>query len=170
MAPTFTSPGSTAKISVCSSPTSRSREFIRTPAWVSNTELLYTVRGRSDAGRADFRIERMDIASGKSSRFIDWGVDPAISKDRQKVVWDQIDPDSQRETLTVAGLDLNDKTALVTPTSKLALFTSQVFSPDGKQVAFAAVDISSISPAGAFPAPAVAPPSRLTPSPKMSGS
>ncbi len=65
----------------------------------------------------------------------------------------EIDPDSQQESLTVAGIDLKDKKALVTATSKLALFNSQVFSPDGKQVAFAAVDLSSIGPGGRLPGP-----------------
>jgi Tol biopolymer transport system component len=126
-------------------------EFIRTPAFISDKELLYTVRGRTDNGRADFRIERMDLSTKKSSRFIEWGVDPAISKDGQKVVWDQIDPDSQQEALTVAGIDLQSRKVLVDAKSKLSLFSSQVFSPDGTKIAFAAVDLNSLAPGGSLP-------------------
>jgi hypothetical protein len=125
-------------------------EFIRSPAWLSNDELLYTVRGRTAGGRADFRIEKIDLSGGQRARFIDWGVDPATSKDGKKLVWDQIDPDSQAEALMVANVDLSGRKSLVDATSKLALFSSQVFSPDGTKIAFAAVDLNQIT-GGALP-------------------
>jgi Tol biopolymer transport system component len=125
-------------------------EFIRSPAWLSSGELLYTVRGRTAGGRADFRIEKIDISTGKITRFLDWGVDPATSKDGKKVVWDQIDPDSQAEALMVANVDLSARKTLVDATSKLSLFSSQVFSPDATKVAFAAVDLNQIT-GGALP-------------------
>jgi Tol biopolymer transport system component len=120
-------------------------EFVRTPSWLSDHELLYTVRGRGAGGKADFRIEKLDLSGGTPVRFIDGGVDAALSKDGRKVVWDQVDPESQAETLTVAGIDLRNRVSLVTPASRLSLFSSQVFSPDGTKIAFAAVDISQIT-------------------------
>jgi Tol biopolymer transport system component len=113
---------------------------------------VYTVRGRTAGGRADFRIEEMDLATGGVSRLIAWGVDPSVSVDGKQIVWDQIDPDSQGESLTVANSDLSAIRVLVTPQSKLALFNSQVFSPDGTKVAFAAVDLGSALPGGGLPA------------------
>lgn len=129
-------------------------EFIRTPAWLSETDLLYTVRGRTPQGLADFRIERMNVAGGRSSRVVDWGVDPAISRDYRQVAYVAIDPTTQEETLTLASADFTSRRPLVTATSKLALFSSMVFSPDGTRIAFAAVDLTAPpEPGAAAPAP-----------------
>ena len=126
-------------------------EFVRTPTWLSPSELLYTVRGRGQGGGTDFRIERLDLTTGKTSRFIDGGVDPATSRDGRKVAWNEIDPVSRAEALTVASVSLGDAKILADTSNKLTLFSSQVFSPDGTKVAFAAVDMSSIT-GGSLPA------------------
>jgi Tol biopolymer transport system component len=123
-------------------------EFLRTPAWLSETELLYTYRGRDSVGFADFRIERLDINTGKSTRFIEWGIDPAVSPDRRQIVYVDIDPKTDAEVLTIANADGSGKRGLVDNSSNLALFSAQAFSPDGKTIAFAAVDLSS-PPGGA---------------------
>ena len=126
----------------------RVAEFLRTPAWISNEELLYTYRGRKESGESDVRIERLEVASGRSTRFIESAMDPAISKDRRQIVYNAIDPRTQEETLMVAGIDLAGRRPVVDASSKLALFSSQVFSPDGTKIAFAAVDLKAPLPGG----------------------
>ncbi len=118
-------------------------EFLRSPAWISNTEILFSYRGRDAAGFADFHIDRIDVTTGRTSRYIERAVDPSVSRDRKSIVYVAIDDKTDDEALTVASVDLKEKRAIVTSASNLALFSSAVFSPDGSKVAFAAVDLTS---------------------------
>lgn len=127
----------------------RVAEFLRAPVWISDTELLYTYRGRGAGGSgSDVRIERLDVKTGKSVRFIDSAVDPSVSRDGKWVVYVGVDPATQEEALLLASLDLSVKRTLVAASGKLALFSSQVFSPDGSKVAFAAIDLEQLQPGG----------------------
>jgi hypothetical protein len=130
----------------------RIAEFLRTPAWLSSKELLYTYRGRDSAGLPDFRIERLDLESGESRRYIEDAIDPAVSKDGSSIVYVFVDPVTQAETLTLATADLARTTSLVGNDSNLALFSAQVFSPDGSRIAFAAVDLTQPLEGGSLPA------------------
>jgi Tol biopolymer transport system component len=126
-------------------------EFIQNPAWLTNSTLIFTVRGRTAGGRADFRIEKVGIDGGQRTRFVDGGVDPAVSRDGKEIVWDQIDLATQAETLTIASADLQNKKVLASQADKITLFGSKAFSPDGTRIAFTAVDFSSISGGGSLP-------------------
>jgi Tol biopolymer transport system component len=130
----------------------RIAEFLRTPAWLSSNELLYTYRGRNAAGEPDFRIERLDLDSGESRRYIEDAIDPAVSKDGGSIVYVFVDPVTQAETLTLATADLSRTSPLVGNDSNLALFSAQVFSPDGSRIAFAAVDLTQPLEGGSLPA------------------
>lgn len=123
-------------------------EFLRTPAWLSNSELLYTYRGRTADGVADLHIDRLDLSSGRTSRFIENGVDAAVSNDGTEIVYVAVDPLTQEESLAVASAVIGDRQILVTAENNLALFSSAVFSPDGSTIAFAAVDLSAPLPGG----------------------
>jgi Tol biopolymer transport system component len=130
----------------------RLAEFLRTPAWISNTEILYTYLGRRDNGETDMRIERLDVSSGTSSRFLDAAIDPAVSPDLGRVAFNFIDARTGAETLTVARLDLSERRPIVDAArAGLGLFSAQVFSPDGMRIAFAAVDLSSPAQGGLPP-------------------
>lgn len=128
----------------------RVAEFLRTPAWLSDSELLYTYRGRDATGLSDFRIEKLDLKTLQSTRVIANGIDPVLSRDRRQIAFVEVDPKTDIETLFVAGSDLKDRKALVDSRSSLALFSAAVFSPDGTRIAFAAVDLTSPLPGGAL--------------------
>jgi hypothetical protein len=129
----------------------RLAEFVRTPAWLSDSELLYTYRGRNASGEPDFRIERLDLKSGESRRYIEDAIDPAVSQDRSRIVYVFVDPVTQAEILTLSSADLRAKTPLVGNDSNLALFSAQAFSPDGSRIAFAAVDLTQPLEGGSLP-------------------
>jgi Tol biopolymer transport system component len=86
----------------------------------------------------------------------------AVSPDRRSLVFAAVDPATRVEALTVADLDGRGSHVVVPNTSGLALFIAAAFSPDGSQIAFAAVDVRQIAPPpappGTSPAPAVAHP------------
>ncbi|HXH23477.1 MAG TPA: hypothetical protein VNN10_15770 [Dehalococcoidia bacterium] len=129
----------------------RVAEFLRAPAWLSESELLYTYRGRGPNGLPDLRIERLDLKTGASRRYIESAIDAAVSPDRGLLVYVAIDPLTQAETLTVASADLRGARAVAGAANNLALFSGQTFSPDGSKIAFAAVDISQPLQGGALP-------------------
>lgn len=129
-------------------------EFLRTPAWLTNDELLVSIRGRDSIGLADLRIEKVNVRTGATERFIDRAVDPALSRDRQTLAYISIDPLTQEEELVVAGADNANPRSIVTRDNHLALIGSVVFSPDGRRIAFAAVDLledADPSPGGSTP-------------------
>ena len=129
-------------------------EFLRTPAWLSDTELLYTYRGRDATGAADFHVDRFDLRTGVASRFLDWGVDAVASRDGRHIAYVAVDPRTQEETLTLSTADLKASRELVTSASNLGLFSALAFSPDGTRVAFAAVDLAAPIRGGASLLPA----------------
>ncbi len=121
-------------------------EFLRTPVWLSDGEILFGVRGRAADGRADFRTERLNLQTGQRSRLIEGGVDPAISADRKSIAFLKVDPVTQEEDLIVSATDLSSRRTVVDRNSGLALISGQVFSPDGTRIAFAAVDVGATTP------------------------
>lgn len=121
-------------------------EFVRTPAWLpGGDELLYSVRGRLPTGEADFRIERIDLRSGRRVRLVANAIDPVVSPDATRIAYVAI-AFTDQESLTVSDLLGQNSRVVVSSDFGLALMSSIVWSPDGKQIAFAAVDARSPAP------------------------
>jgi Tol biopolymer transport system component len=119
-------------------------EFLRTPAWLPDGRLLVTVRSRDASGRADYWTDVFDPRTDGRRRFIDDAIDPAVSPDGASVLFVAIEPQSQYEELVVAGLnDVTRRRVLSGTGHGHALITSAAWSPDGSQVAFAAVDLNA---------------------------
>lgn len=118
-------------------------EFLRSPAWVSNTELLVAVQGVTAEGTSDFRMENVDIATGVRKRVLEKIIGASVAADRSAVVLTTADPLTQEQSLAMANADATSVKPLVTAESGLGFFASPVFSPDGKKIAFAAVDLKA---------------------------
>lgn len=117
-------------------------EFLFSPAWLSDDEIIFEVRGRAAGGQPDLRIDKVTLSSGQRVRFIENGVDPAVSPDGQFIAYARIDPLTQEEQLMLARRDLSQRQTLVKSDSNLAFFSGMVFSPDGSRIAFAALDLN----------------------------
>ena len=118
-------------------------EFIRSPAWLSATELLITVQGQAADRSADFRTERLDFTTGKRERLIEGAINASLSRDQKKIVYVAVDPATQEETLVSTDLALSGRRLLADGSSGLGLSSSAIFSPDGTSVTFAAVDLNA---------------------------
>jgi len=118
-------------------------EFIRSPAWLSPTELLMTVQGQAPDRTSDFRTEKLDVTSGTRQRLIEGAINAAISNDHKQIAYVAVDPISQEETLMSTDAGLKTRKILADPTSGLGLFSSLVFSPNGASLTFAAVDLNA---------------------------
>jgi Tol biopolymer transport system component len=116
-------------------------EFVRTPAWLSNEEIIFTVRGRDSIGMADLRIEKLNLRTGQRERFVQHAVDPAVSPDRQWIAYVRINPRTQEEELIIADAANRNPRAVVGWDDNLALMGALAFSPDSNVLAFAAVDL-----------------------------
>ncbi len=114
-------------------------EFLTSPAWFSNDELVFGVRGPDARGKPDNHLERLSLSTGRRSRFADNAVAPAVSPDGRFIAFNRIDPATDGEELVLADADMRRPRTLVKD-EKLHTFSSIVFSPDGAKVAFVAID------------------------------
>jgi Tol biopolymer transport system component len=116
-------------------------EFFSAPSFSADgQELLYVVRGRDPSGLPDFRLESLDLRSGKRSRLVDHAVDFSLAPGGRAVAYVEFNPDStegERLLLTEIGSHAQPK-VLVPTESGLLLMGSPSFSPDGTVIAFAA--------------------------------
>ena len=118
-------------------------EYIRTPNWLpGDAQILYEVRGRDAGGLQEFRIETIDIASGKRSVLFRGGVEPALSPDGKTLAYVRID-ETQRERITLYDMATAQQRTLLPNDNTKTLITSVVWSPDGTQIAFAAADATA---------------------------
>jgi Tol biopolymer transport system component len=115
-------------------------EYVRTPSWLSDTELLFSVRGRTAEGAADFRVSRLDTRTGEVQRVVENAVDVAVGPDLNEMLYVQVETVHTREGLVLARVDGSLPRVLLPPDSTLTLFGSAAISPDGSRVAFAAGD------------------------------
>jgi Tol biopolymer transport system component len=127
-------------------------EYLRGPAWVDNGHLLFSVRGRTAAGAGDYRLERMDIATGERTRLNQNAVDPTVAPGAKQILFISVETATTRETVMLANIDGSDARDLLPLEPPLSLIGSAVMSPDGTQIAFAAGDLNgAVAKRGAFP-------------------
>ena len=131
----------------------RTGEFLRNPAWLSNDELLINIRGRHPAGLPDLRVERLNVTSGQRQRLLQDAVEIGIAPDAKSFAFVHIEPNTQREQLMLFDMASGQSQALTQFDSPLVFIVSIVFAPDGNTVAFAAADPST----GSLPGPASRP-------------
>jgi Tol biopolymer transport system component len=116
-------------------------EFIRTPSWLHDGRLLVTVRGRTPDGGFDLHIVEVDARSGAQKRVASSTVDPVVSPDGRSAAYIALDDAAGTQTLAVAdALSLTPHKPIAGAEQNLALISAVVWSPDGRQMAFAAVD------------------------------
>jgi Tol biopolymer transport system component len=139
---------------------SRVGEYLESPDWLDSKSLYVGVRGLDTAsGKSFSRILKVNVASGAQEVVLENAVIGAISRDRKSLVFSSVDPQTRVEQLVVGDVKGGSPHVIVPDTSGLALFLSSAFSPDGSQIAFAAVDVRSLAPPPRPPsAPATAPP------------
>jgi hypothetical protein len=126
-------------------------EFITSPAWLSQNELIFSVSGRDKAGLPDIRIETLNIDTGDRKRAFDWGVKLDLSEDRRSLVFVYLNPEEQVETLKMGDITSKQEKEIVPTEAGLAFISSPVFSPDAKRIAFAAANPGVYLPGYAGP-------------------
>jgi Tol biopolymer transport system component len=116
-------------------------EFLREPVWLPDGGgLLFTVRGQDALGNRRVGIERYDLASGERRLVFQDASKVDVGTDGSTVVYVHEDPLTQQEQLVVDGIESRTRRPLLPRQPSVALLTSPVLSPDGRQVAFAAAD------------------------------
>lgn len=119
-------------------------DYFEAPAWLDESTLLVGSRGLDPATSASFsRIERVDLASGNREVVLNDAAMGTLSPDSKSIVYIAIDPQTRVQRLVVEDITADDEPqVLVGEYDGLALFSGAQFSPDGSQLAFAAVDLS----------------------------
>lgn len=126
---------------------SRVGEYLEEPDWLDSRTLYVGVRGLdAAAGKSFSRILKVSAASGAQEVVLENAVMGAISRDRKSLVFSTVDPKTRVERLMVGDVKGGVAHVVVPDTSGLALFIAPAFSPDGSQIAFAAVDVRSLAP------------------------
>ena len=126
---------------------SRVGEYLEAPDWLDAKTLLVGARGLDAATSQTFsRILKIDLEAGQQSILLENAVMGAVSRDRKSLVYASVDPKTRVEQLMVRDIKGGAEHVIVPDTSGLALFIASAFSPDGSQVAFAAVDVRQIAP------------------------
>jgi Tol biopolymer transport system component len=135
-------------------------EYLEAPDWIDPNTVLVGVRGLDRAKSTAFsRILKLDLRTGKQEIFLEDAAMGAVSRDRKSLVYASVDRRTYVEQLMVTDIGGRSPSVVVPDTSGLALFSAAAFSPDGSQVAFAAVDVRQVTPP---PAPPGAPPAPAT--------
>ena len=131
-------------------------DYFEAPAWLNETTLLFGWRGLAADGSTS-RIERLDLSSGAHDVVLQSAAMGTLSPNRQDIVYTMIDPQTRVQRLVRENLTSSDEPrVLVDENAGLALFSAVAFSPDGSQLAFAAVDVIEAIP----PPPPPEPPPR----------
>jgi Tol biopolymer transport system component len=135
-------------------------EYLEAPDWIDPNTVLVGVRGLDRATSKTFsRIVKIDLSTGKQEIYLEDAAMGAVSRDRKSLVYASVDRRTYVEQLMVTDIGGRSPSVVVPDTSGLALFIATAFSPDGSQIAFAAVDVRQIAPPPAPPGvPGVPPP------------
>jgi Tol biopolymer transport system component len=128
--------------------------YYEAPAWLNETTLLFGWRGLAADGSTS-RIERLDMTTGTHDVVLQNAAMGTLGPDRQDIVYTTIDPQTRVQRLVIESLSASDEPrVLVDEKAGLALFSAVAFSPDGSQLAFAAVDLTDAIPPPPPPQPA----------------
>jgi Tol biopolymer transport system component len=130
-------------------------EYLESPAWLDGQTVYFGHRGIDQAaGRAFFRVERLNIASGARAVVLESAASPALTRDGHSLVYVAIDPETRLQSLLIGNPSGGDTNVLASVAEGFLTFESPAFSPDGSRVAFAATDLNippeSTGPSGAF--------------------
>jgi Tol biopolymer transport system component len=122
-------------------------EYFEAPAWLDDSTLLVGTRGSDPVTGSYSRIEKVDIAKSTRTVVLDNAAMGAISPDGKSIAYTAIDPQTRVQHLVIENLTTDDQPRiLVDEYAGLALFSAVTFSPDGSELAFAAVDLGTIPP------------------------
>ncbi len=117
--------------------------YYEAPSWLDNSTILIGWRGFDESGGTN-RIERIDVATGAREVVLQDAAMGGLSPDRRSIVYTTIDPKTRVQRLVIEDIATNDTPrVLVDEYAGLALFSAVTFSPDGSELAFAAVDLST---------------------------
>jgi Tol biopolymer transport system component len=122
-------------------------DYYEAPAWLDEDTILVGWRGFDTADGGFNRIERVDAETGQSEVLLQDATMGALSPDRELFAYTTLDRETRVQHLVIESLhDSDEPRILVDETDGLALFSGMAFSPDGSQLAFAAVDVSNPPP------------------------
>jgi Tol biopolymer transport system component len=129
-------------------------EYLESPAWLDEQTVYFGHRGIDQAaGRASFRVERLNIVSGARAVVLESAASPALTQDGQSLVHVAIHPETRLQSLLIGNPSGGDTNVLASVADGFLTFDSPAFSPDGSRVVFAATDLSlppeSTGPSGA---------------------
>jgi hypothetical protein len=122
-------------------------DYFQAPAWVDESTLLVGQYGVDPTDGSFSRIESIDLSSGNREVVLNDARMGNLTPDRNAVVYTAINGETRMERLAIKELSGTDSPdILVDETSGLGLFSAVVFSPNGSQIAFAAVDLATVAP------------------------
>lgn len=115
-------------------------QFLGAPIFVDgNSRLLYSSRGLDDTGQPELHIASVDLKSGASKIIIELASEPSISTDGRELVFVSYAGDYSGAILATTNLDGSNRRTVIPASANLEGIISPVFSPDGKRIAFAAM-------------------------------
>jgi Tol biopolymer transport system component len=128
-------------------------DYFERPIWLNESTLLVGWRG-FDASGSFSRIETVNTDGGEHEVVLNDAAIGDLSPDRTSIVYTTIDPKTRVQRLVIEALATDDEPRiLVDENAGLALFSAVAFSPDGSQLAFAAVDLGGAVPPPKPPSP-----------------
>jgi WD40-like Beta Propeller Repeat len=129
-------------------------EYLESPAWLDEQVVYFGHRGIDQAaGRAFFRVERLNVESGVRAVVLESAASPALTQDGQSLVHVAIDPETRLQSLLIGNPSGGNVNVLASVAEGFLTFESPAFSPDGSRVAFAATDLN-LPPASTGPSSA----------------
>jgi Tol biopolymer transport system component len=118
-------------------------EYLESPAWLNDQIVYFGHRGIDQAaGRAFFRVERLNIESGARAVVLEDAASPALTQEGQFLVYVAIEPETRLQSLLIGNPNGGDVNILASVAEGFLTFESPVFSPDGSRLAFAATDLN----------------------------
>jgi Tol biopolymer transport system component len=123
-------------------------ELLRWPVWLPDGRtLIFQVQGASVAGLPTSRLDKIDIASGVRSRYIDNALTPAISRDARTLTYVTTDLTTGLQQIWITDAADTAPQPVVKSSGTLGAFGYVAPSPDGSRIAFGAASLGASRPA-----------------------